>query len=168
MLRNLKRTKSEGFTIIEVMIVLAIAALILLIVFLAVPALQRNSRNTQRSNDVAAVVGAINEYVNNQNGTLPATCSGATPCPFLSNAKTGFYGQGGWTAANFVFTNNGNVAPGAPTADPANVNNIHAASYMTCNAGGTAAAVGSSPRSVAVLYDLETGGGMQAECKTAQ
>ncbi|HPW47952.1 MAG TPA: prepilin-type N-terminal cleavage/methylation domain-containing protein, partial [Candidatus Saccharibacteria bacterium] len=32
----------KGFTIIEVLIVLAIAALILLIVFLAVPALQRN------------------------------------------------------------------------------------------------------------------------------
>jgi prepilin-type N-terminal cleavage/methylation domain-containing protein len=35
-----------GFTIIEVMIVLAIAGLILLIVFLAVPALEREARNT--------------------------------------------------------------------------------------------------------------------------
>jgi prepilin-type N-terminal cleavage/methylation domain-containing protein len=37
-----KQKRQQGFTIIEVLIVLAIAALILLIVFLAVPALQRN------------------------------------------------------------------------------------------------------------------------------
>jgi prepilin-type N-terminal cleavage/methylation domain-containing protein len=40
-----KQKREAGFTIIEVLIVLAIAALILLIVFLAVPALQRNARN---------------------------------------------------------------------------------------------------------------------------
>ena len=45
----LNRTKKHrsGFTIIEIMIVLAIAGLIMLIVFLAVPALQRASRNTR-------------------------------------------------------------------------------------------------------------------------
>ena len=59
MLKKLQKTNSEGFTIIEVMIVLAIAALILLIVLLAVPALQRGSRNTQRKNDVSALAGAI-------------------------------------------------------------------------------------------------------------
>src|SRR6202012_43961 len=65
-----------GFTIIEVLIVLAIAGLILMIVFLAVPALQRNSRNTQRKNDVQALLGAISEYEDNNNGSLPA--AGAT------------------------------------------------------------------------------------------
>src|ERR1700749_2754140 len=62
----------EGFTIIEVLIVLAIAGLILMIVFLAVPALQRNSRNTQRKNDVQSILGAISEYESNNNGALPA------------------------------------------------------------------------------------------------
>ena len=51
MLQNLKK-RNQGFTIIEVMIVLAIAGLIMLIVFLAVPALQRNQRNTARKQDV--------------------------------------------------------------------------------------------------------------------
>ncbi len=63
--------KSSGFTIIEVLIVLAIAGLILLIVFLAVPALQRNSRNTQAKNAASSVLGAINEFQNNNNGQLP-------------------------------------------------------------------------------------------------
>lgn len=60
--------KDDGFTIVEVMIVLAIAGLIILIVFLAVPALQRNSRNTQRSNDASMIGGAFNECLNAKNG----------------------------------------------------------------------------------------------------
>ncbi|MDB5161280.1 MAG: hypothetical protein JWO96_660, partial [Candidatus Saccharibacteria bacterium] len=54
--------KEKGFTIIEVLIVLAIAGVIMLVVFLAVPALQRNSKNTQRRADVAHMAGLINEY----------------------------------------------------------------------------------------------------------
>jgi len=73
---NQLRKRTEGFTIIEVMIVLAIAGLILLIVFLAVPALQRNSRNTQRNSDAASVLGVVNEYINNNNGVLPGCVAG--------------------------------------------------------------------------------------------
>ncbi len=71
------RSKQQGFTIIEVMIVLVIAAVILLIVFLAVPALQRNSRNTQIRSDVSNILGAVNEYSGNHNGRLPdGVCAG--------------------------------------------------------------------------------------------
>lgn len=62
------QNRSEGFTIIEVLIVLAIAGLIMLIVFLAVPALQRNSRNTQRNSDASLISSAVNECLNNRNG----------------------------------------------------------------------------------------------------
>lgn len=71
MLSNI-RNRKEGFTIIEVLIVLAIAGLILLVVFLAVPALQRNARNTQRKEDVASIMGGVSEFVNNNNGNLPS------------------------------------------------------------------------------------------------
>lgn len=58
-----RQTKNNGgFTIIEVLIVLAIAALILLIIFLVVPALQRNARNHNRKNIVAHTVGELNAY----------------------------------------------------------------------------------------------------------
>jgi type IV pilus assembly protein PilA len=67
---------SDGFTIIEVLIVLAIAGLILLIVFLAVPALQRNSRNTAMKNDVQNVIGGVSEFQGANNGTLPDDISG--------------------------------------------------------------------------------------------
>lgn len=77
------KNKEDGFTIIEVMIVLAIAGLIMLVVFLAVPALQRNSRNTQRQNDAARMAAAVNECVINNNGRV-ANCQSFT-APQLSN-----------------------------------------------------------------------------------
>src|SRR5688572_10796692 len=77
MLSKIRQTKKDqGFTIIEVLIVLAIAGLIMLVVFLAVPALQRNSRNTQRITDAGNVLTGISEFVGNNNGQLPA--AGAT------------------------------------------------------------------------------------------
>jgi prepilin-type N-terminal cleavage/methylation domain-containing protein len=57
-----KKTSLRGFTIIEVMIVLAIAGLIMLMVFLAVPALGRNARNTERKHDLGKFVAAVEEY----------------------------------------------------------------------------------------------------------
>jgi prepilin-type N-terminal cleavage/methylation domain-containing protein len=69
-MNKLLRKREEGFTLIEVLIVLAIAGLIMLIVFLAVPALQRNSRNTQRTNDAALVGSALNECLTNRNGQV--------------------------------------------------------------------------------------------------
>lgn len=73
---------TKGFTIIEVLIVLAIAGLILAIIFLAVPALQRNSRNTSIRSDAAAILAGVNDYVANNQGQLPnaagITCSNGT------------------------------------------------------------------------------------------
>lgn len=64
--------KQSGFTIIEVVLVLAIAALIFLMVFIALPALQRSQRDTQRKNDVARVQTAIQNYQSNNRNALPA------------------------------------------------------------------------------------------------
>src|SRR3569833_562093 len=64
--RDLRKNQS-GFTIIEVMIVLAVAATIMLIVFSAIPALQRNSRNTQRTSDATKISGGVNECLSNRN-----------------------------------------------------------------------------------------------------
>lgn len=42
-----------GFTIIEVVLVLAIAGLIFLMIFIALPSLQRSQRDQTRKNDVS-------------------------------------------------------------------------------------------------------------------
>lgn len=59
--KNQNSTK-KGFTIIEVVLVLAIAGLIFLMVFLALPALQRSQRDTERKQDVAMVVTALHNW----------------------------------------------------------------------------------------------------------
>lgn len=58
--RNINKT--QGFTIIEVVLVLAIAALIFLMVFIALPALQASQRDTARKNDASIVSSAVTEY----------------------------------------------------------------------------------------------------------
>ena len=65
------KKRKDGFTIIEVMIVLAIAGLIMLIVFLAVPALQRTALNTTRKADASAIAAAVANFIDNNGGTLP-------------------------------------------------------------------------------------------------
>lgn len=61
-----------GFTIIEVVLVLAIAGLIFLMVFIALPALQRSQRDTQRRSNMGRLETAVTDYQANNNGRLPA------------------------------------------------------------------------------------------------
>ena len=56
------RNNRHGFTIIEVVLVLAIAGLIFLMVFIALPALQRSQRNTRRRSDMARIATATTNY----------------------------------------------------------------------------------------------------------
>lgn len=66
-----KMGNKKGFTIIEVVLVLAVAALIFLIVFLAVPALQRGRRDTARKSDVGRALSQLENYASNNNGDYP-------------------------------------------------------------------------------------------------
>lgn len=152
---NIDRNK-KGFTIIEVLIVLAIAGLILLIVFLAVPSLQRNSRNTQMKNAAASVTAAVNEHTTNNNGALPGYVNiaangdirvGATAGTATVVGKT----QGGYTA---------NVSTTAPATGTTGVFNV--ALNRKCN--GNVLAGGTQNRAVAVLYNIETSGSTAPQC----
>ena len=69
---NIQR-KNKGFTIIEVVLVLAIAGLIFMMVFIALPSLQRSQRDTQRKNDVSRLETAISSYTSNNRGSLPVS-----------------------------------------------------------------------------------------------
>lgn len=60
-----------GFTIIEVVLVLAIAGLIFLMVFLALPALQRSQRDSERQRMLGNLSAAVQKYQQNNNGRLP-------------------------------------------------------------------------------------------------
>ncbi len=58
-------------------LVLAIAGLIFLMVFLALPALQRSQRDSQRQRDVGMLTAKVQSYQQNNNGRLPV--DGSTP-----------------------------------------------------------------------------------------
>lgn len=75
--------QKQGFTIIEVVLVLAIAALIFLMVFMALPALQRSQRDTQRKNDMGRLKTAIDSYKANNRGRLPTELTNGSQ-PFSS------------------------------------------------------------------------------------
>ena len=74
----------KGFTIIEVVLVLAIAGLIFLMVFVALPALQRSQRDTARRNDLARVDTSLVQYQTNNQGT-----NGGSNLPFASKVYMG-------------------------------------------------------------------------------
>ncbi|MBR3252784.1 type II secretion system protein [Candidatus Saccharibacteria bacterium] len=67
--KNIKTKK--GFTIIEVVLVLAIAGLIFLMVFIAFPALQRGQRDTQRRDDMARFASQLAQYQSNNYSKVP-------------------------------------------------------------------------------------------------
>lgn len=149
---NKLKTKQQGFTIIEVMIVLVIAAVILLIVFLAVPALQRNSRNNQRKNDASRALSAITEWSNNNNGKLPSTSADFDAAK--ANVKLGFY-----TDDNFTGSTSGTNDGNPETLTLVSGTCVQSAGVNT----GDATYLASSRRFV-VLYTVETGSGTQKQC----
>ena len=66
-----KRDYKEGFTIVEVALVLAIAGLIFLMIFVALPAVQKTQRDAERRNDLGTLLTAIQKYQDNHRGALP-------------------------------------------------------------------------------------------------
>ena len=141
----LKKTNQKGFTIIEVLIVLAIAAVILLVVFLAVPALQRNNRNTQRRSDISHLGGMINEQVTNNGGTIPTAITQGS-----EKFTSGFTFP---TAITVATASNITTAIGTPAAldTPVVFSNAKCSSQAVI-------AVGTS-RQVAIWYSVEGNSG---------
>ena len=80
-------TRTKGFTIIEVVLVLAIAGLIFLMVFIALPTLQRNQRDTQRRDDMARMKAQIAQYQANNKGGVPT--DSLAGCPSLPAGTIG-------------------------------------------------------------------------------
>jgi prepilin-type N-terminal cleavage/methylation domain-containing protein len=147
-MKNLIKKDTRGFTIIEVLIVLAIAGLIMLIVFLAVPALQRNSRNTQRANDASRALAAINECLSNNSGNL-ANCNNPAGARLNNYLNIGNNQQlTNWNA-------------GAPPATPA-LDTFYYQTNTRCNDNNPVA--GGGPRAFTIAYGIETTGNPVVQC----
>lgn len=161
-----KLHKQKGFTVIEVLIVLAIAGLILLIVLRAVPALNRNSRNTQRRNDVAKMMGALQEATNNNNGKPPL----GTSTPAVVTDSLAIYDASG---VNYDIKASGAASlPGSVDAKTVIIRNNVKCTGASGNSGaasaptsGIASGTGATSRSVVAIYAVElNGNNVQAQC----
>lgn len=132
---------SRGFTIIEVVLVLAIAGLIFLMVFIALPALQRGQRDAQRKDDLSRINTQISNYQGSNRGKVPTT-TGATPT--ISNFVTKYLGGASMvtgseyvdpsTGEGYTFVING--------SDPTRTGSVSQVSYEAgriCGADGAAA-----------------------------
>jgi len=161
MLKQYKTRDQKGFTIIEVLIVLAIAGLILLIVFLAVPALQRNGRNTTKRSDASKALGAVGEFVANNNGKVPATADIATlqTSANLSNGTTVsaniYTSKATVTSGTVVGTSEVMIATGVTCDQSATM--VTAATLANTDFGGIIK--DATTRSYVSLYQVEAAGG---------
>jgi len=135
--------KPRGFTIIEVIIVLVIGAVIMVAVFLVVPQLQQQSRNSQRQALLRRVLVAARDATN-QNGSL------------LSGNRTS-------TIENILGTMPNDPATGVKygvfvSTSAQGASNIDGTIYLKYNASCSLGTVGSaenSPGSIAVVIAQE-------------
>lgn len=106
------KKNNNGFTIIEVVLVLAIAGLIFLAVFIALPALQRGQRDNQRRSDASRFASQLQSFATNNNGTMPANNATAVDTFVKSYLRKGDEGFRDPKSGNdYVVT----MASGAPT-----------------------------------------------------
>ena len=164
----------KGFTIIEVVLVLAIAGLIFLMVFIALPALQRSQRNTQRGDDLSRILTAVNSYQSNNNGKLPFRTDGTNLTiddQFVAryvddNCETSDGEE--YTSCGDQFTDpdgtiygfsyEGNVSSDGTTAEGETMDHIfHVYTNATCGDSEGTVDLGSGDRQVAIVYFMEGG-----------
>jgi len=97
-----RKIRQNGFTVIEVLIVIAVAALILLVVFQAIPQLQRSQTNNARRSDVGRMIAAINTFITDNNGVPPGFESGSYNSTDADNDATKILAIAGNLSANIL------------------------------------------------------------------
>ncbi len=137
--------KQKGFTIIEVVLVLAIAALIFLMVFIALPALQRNQRDQALKTVQGKVVSAIGSYQSSHRNQQFGSVDDLLSYLDADSASS----VDGYTIE--LLSGTPPALPGTPTNDK-----IYIAKGMKCSSDGTAL-TGGSTRNAAVVVKPENG-----------
>lgn len=144
------KKNNNGFTIIEVVLVLAIAGLIFLAVFIALPALQRGQRDNQRRSDASRFASQLQIFATNNNGTMPAnnaTAVGTFVNSYLRKGDEGF--KDPKSGNDYVVT----MASGAPE----NVGTFYYFRGGKCK-GETIEDTGGGDRTAAIATPLEGSG----------
>lgn len=150
--------KNKGFTIIEVVLVLAIAGLIFLVVFLALPALQRGQRDSQRKSDLGKFMSQVTAYQSNNQGVLPADASawGTFINNYLTVGGTAFADPS--SGAAYALPSTGGLNNNAPST-PVSVTAGQIKVYLNSKCGGTnGVETNTGTRNFAAIIYQEQGG----------
>ncbi len=178
----------QGFTIIEVVIVLAVAGLILAIVLIAVPALERNAVNAARKADAGRLAAAVGEWYNDNGDMIPGNENDndgtvqsywVTDCQAIvqdagpmANFGVGEGGLSSWCVADEdsatgenEFVDDYTYAGSISTSTPYQSWLVYTMDATCPSSAGPSATPqpGSSDQSV-IFYPLETSNGQIIEC----
>lgn len=148
--------KDKGFTIIEVVLVLAIAGLIFLMVFIALPALQRSQRDAQRKTDLTRAVTALTTYASNNRNKVPAANKTALDSFMNSYLKADDDTFTDPTGNDYVFDTTKTVSDTVSGSFDQSSPKIYYTVGSKCGDEGTVTAAGS--RTVSMRMILEGGG----------
>ena len=140
-----QQLKQAGFTIIEVVLVLAIAALIFLMVFIALPALQRSQRDDARKKDVTIVASAVQSWQgNNRSSRWPTSTQ-------LQSYATNVSGNTSTITVAAAVTTTVNATPADATVT------VYPQGACGTITGSTVAITRGTARQYAVVTRLESG-----------
>jgi len=135
--------EKDGFTIIEVIIVLVIAAIIMLAVFLVVPQLQRTQRNSKAQTVGRNTLAAAEQYAANNGGTYTTTGTDISNISGVQkNGSNVTYGYSTITSA--------------PTAANLSLSTIYLIAAGTCTDNKVAAYAGGAGYVVAMAQEGAT------------
>lgn len=166
-MRKKTRPNSPGFTVIEILIVLAIAGLILLLVFLIVPALQRSARNTRRKHDAAYIADARQQHDLDGPSSSTAPNSIRTCAPPITDGSICSYIVpilSYYDPSNVTIVYNNNLTPGLPTVvtDPEKIMTV---THLVCDPTTTSGTpVGAKQLDTVILFATESGGSVASQC----
>ncbi len=146
--------KDHGFTIIEVLIALAIGGLIMVITIQTAAHVQRSQRDSSRQRIVNSVKSEMDDYAKNNKGVYP----------LITDGQNNYYGQlcnanttGCWS--NFVtkyIQNHVDINdPSTGTPDINTTDNTHGVPQPYSNSGNT---LPGGPGEVAVIYGAKCAG----------
>ena len=174
------QSKSRGFTIIEVLIVLAIGGLIMLIVFQAIPTVLRNSRNSDRKHDVAAILDAVSHYELNHSGNFPDSGSNFLQYTKLQQYRPAVVQFDPTAALNsdtniVVYAQSASFRPYSnqlPSIDGAmnpvtSQDMVAIYKYQRCNTNndGGSSSIGAGYYDTVALFATETATGVSSQCE---
>ena len=154
----MKKGEKNGFTIIEVSLVLAIAGLIFLMVFIALPQLQRSQRDSRRRDDILSFLETVKKYQTNNRGALPAS-SDAWQNDFYEKYLGDSFRDPDGSEYKLDVNDCKDKAQGSDCTDTTiqyGDYELHVFIQATCS--GEKAVATSNPRNIAVMYKLEGAG----------